>query len=99
MKTFNYVKSTTKQKKSLLRKLDKKKVVVVGGGYIGIELVEAFALEGKEVTLVDGLDRILNKYLGTQNSLDILETDLRERGVNVRLNEMVKSYLKVKTVL
>jgi len=35
----------------------------VGGGYIGIELVEAFANEGREVTLLDGLDRILNKYL------------------------------------
>ena len=45
----------------IARKVDKTKITVVGGGYIGIELVEAFATDGKEVTLIDGLDRILNK--------------------------------------
>ena len=84
-------KNYNQAKEIFAKKTDKKKVVVVGGGYIGIELVEAFALEGKEVTLVDGLDRILNKYLDPEFT-DILEEDLRERGVNVRLNEMVKSF-------
>lgn len=69
------------------RKNDKQKVVVIGGGYIGIELVEAFNLEGKEVTLIDGLDRILNKYLDAEFT-DVLEKDLKDRGVNVRLNEL-----------
>ena len=73
------------------RKTDAKKVVVIGGGYIGIELVEAFALEGKEVTLIDGLDRILNKYLDAEFT-DILEQDLRDRNVNVQLNQMVKGF-------
>lgn len=56
-------KNYNQAKEIIARKDDKKKIVVVGGGYIGIELVEAFANDGKEVTLVDGLDRILNKYL------------------------------------
>ncbi|WPC07918.1 FAD-dependent oxidoreductase [Globicatella sp. PHS-GS-PNBC-21-1553] len=73
------------------RKTDAKKVVVIGGGYIGIELVEAFALEGKEVTLIDGLDRILNKYLDAEFT-DVLEQDLRDRNVNVQLNQMVKGF-------
>lgn len=84
-------KNYSQAKEIFTKKNDKQKVVVVGGGYIGIELVEAFALEGKEVTLVDGLDRILNKYLDPEFT-DILEEDLRERGVNVRLNEMVQSF-------
>ena len=43
------------------------------------------------MTLVDGLDRILNKYLDPEFT-DILENDLRDRGVNVRLNEMVQRF-------
>ncbi|CZQ91532.1 pyridine nucleotide disulphide reductase class-i signature [Trichococcus palustris] len=70
---------------------DKKKIVVIGGGYIGIELVEAFANDGKEVTLVDGLDRILNKYLDPEFT-DVLEDDLRKHGVKIQLNEMVKGF-------
>jgi NADPH-dependent 2,4-dienoyl-CoA reductase/sulfur reductase-like enzyme len=67
------------------------KVVIVGGGYIGIELVEAFRESGKEVTLVDGLDRILNKYLD-KDFTDILEQDLQDRGIKMALNQEVKSF-------
>ena len=62
------------------------KVVVVGGGYIGIELVEAFVESGKDVTLIDGLPRILNKYLD-QSFTDKLEEDLVNRGVTLALGE------------
>lgn len=67
------------------------KVIIVGGGYIGIELVEAFQKSGKEVTLIDGLDRILNKYLDKEFT-DILEQDLTNRGVKLALNQPVKSF-------
>lgn len=72
---------------------DAEKVVIVGGGYIGIELVEAFAESGKDVTLIDGLDRILNKYLD-QPFTDILEKDLQEKGVKLALGENVASFEK-----
>ena len=68
-----------------------KKIVVVGGGYIGIELVEAFVESGKEVTLIDGLDRILNKYLDKPFT-DKLEEELKNRGVNFALGENVQSF-------
>ncbi|MFT4143222.1 MAG: FAD-dependent oxidoreductase, partial [Mobilitalea sp.] len=68
-----------------------KRIVVVGGGYIGIELVEAFHESGKEVTLVDGLDRILNKYLDKEFT-DVLEQDLKDRGVTLALNQAVQSF-------
>lgn len=84
-------KNYNQAKEIFARKNDAKKVVVIGGGYIGIELVEAFALEGKEVTLIDGLDRILNKYLDVEFT-DVLEADLRNRNVTVQLNEMVKGF-------
>ena len=67
------------------------RVVIVGGGYIGIELVEAFRESGKEVTLVDGLDRILNKYLDKEFT-DIIEQDLQDRGITLALNQEVQSF-------
>lgn len=73
------------------RAKEAKKVVVVGGGYIGIELVEAFVESGKEVTLIDGLDRILNKYLDKPFT-DILEKDLVDRGVTLALGENVQEF-------
>lgn len=68
-----------------------KKIVVVGGGYIGIELVEAFVESGKEVTLIDGLDRILNKYLDKPFT-DKLEKELINQGVTLALGENVARF-------
>ncbi|HZJ87088.1 MAG TPA: FAD-dependent oxidoreductase, partial [Erysipelothrix sp.] len=84
------------------RKQDAKNVVIVGGGYIGIELVEAFHDTGKNVTLIDGLDRVLNKYLDKEIT-DILENDFREKGITLALDQTVESFSKnddgsVKTV-
>ncbi|MGL4388494.1 MAG: NAD(P)/FAD-dependent oxidoreductase, partial [Brevinema sp.] len=39
-----------------------KHVTVIGGGYIGVELIEAFRELGKEVTLIEGADRVLVNY-------------------------------------
>ena len=71
---------------------DAKKVVVVGGGYIGIELVEAFAESGKQVTLIDGLSRILNKYLD-EPFTNLLEKELVDRGVTLALGENVNEFV------
>ncbi|MEG0268096.1 MAG: FAD-dependent oxidoreductase [Carnobacterium sp.] len=70
---------------------DAKKITIVGGGYIGIELVEAFAESGKDVTLIDGLDRILNKYLDKEFT-DVLEADLQNRGIKLALNQSVNGF-------
>lgn len=70
---------------------DAKKITIVGGGYIGIELVEAFSESGKEVTLIDGLDRILNKYLDKEFT-DVLESDLQARGIKLALNQSVNGF-------
>lgn len=75
----------------IARKTDKTKITVVGGGYIGIELVEAFANDNKEVTLIDGLDRVLNKYLDHEFT-SVLEDEIRRHNVDIRLNEMVQSF-------
>ena len=91
LKIFYYVKLFTSQRDHRKAK-DAKRVVVVGGGYIGIELVEAFVESGKQVTLVDGLDRILNKYLDKPFT-DVLEKELVDRGVNLALGENVQQFV------
>lgn len=68
-----------------------KRVIVIGGGYIGTELVEAYQHQGKEVTLIDGLPRILNKYLD-QDYTDRIEQDFVDHGIKLALGEMVKGF-------
>ncbi|WP_048001056.1 FAD-dependent oxidoreductase [Lactiplantibacillus herbarum] len=68
-----------------------KRVIVIGGGYIGTELVEAYQKQGKEVTLIDGLPRILNKYLD-KGFTDRVEKDFTDNGIKMALGQMVKGF-------
>ncbi|WP_416353484.1 FAD-dependent oxidoreductase [Agrilactobacillus fermenti] len=74
----------------------KKRVVIIGGGYIGTELVEAFKNTGHEVTLIDSLPRILNKYLD-QPFTDRVEADFEAHGVHLALNQTVQAFTETKT--
>ncbi len=68
-----------------------KRITVVGAGYIGVELVEAFQMNGKEVTLIDGVDRILNKYLDPEFT-DAIQETLQNKGIKLALNQTVTSF-------
>lgn len=59
-----------------------KNVAVIGAGYIGIEAAEAFQKAGKEVTLLDVIDRPLGTYLDPEMT-DILTEYLKEKGIKV----------------
>ncbi|MGM0877239.1 MAG: FAD-dependent oxidoreductase [Bacillota bacterium] len=67
-------------------------IVVVGAGYIGIELVEAFEMSGKNVTLIDGESRVLSKYLD-EAFTDILEKDFQKRDIRLALGETVTRFV------
>ncbi|MBZ5750235.1 FAD-dependent oxidoreductase [Metabacillus rhizolycopersici] len=69
-----------------------KNIVVVGAGYIGIELVEAFEMSGKNVTLIDGEQRVLSKYLD-EDFTDILEEDFQKRDIHLALGETVTRFV------
>ena len=71
-----------------------KKVVVVGAGYIGVELVEAFIDEGKEVTLVDAETRIMSKYLDKEFT-DVAEASFKDHGAKLALGEKVVRFEEV----
>lgn len=65
-----------------------KKIIVVGAGYIGVELVEAFRDNGKEVVLVDAEERILSKYFDKEYT-DVAEESFRHRGIVLATGEKV----------
>ena len=67
-----------------------KKVTVVGAGYIGIELVEAFKQNGKEVTLINDMD-VLNRYYDP-NFQEMMRKNLEDHGINMRLGELVTEF-------
>ncbi|MBW4082192.1 FAD-dependent oxidoreductase [Paenibacillus sp. S150] len=67
------------------------RITVVGAGYIGVELVEAFQMNGKQVTLIDGEERILSKYLDEEYTAP-LEQSLRDHGITLALGEKVSSF-------
>lgn len=72
-------------------KTDKQKIAVIGGGYIGVELVEAFQKDGKDVTLIDAENHILSKYLDTE-LIEHLESDMKEAGIDLALGQKVTGF-------
>lgn len=70
---------------------DVKDIVVIGAGYIGVELVEAFEMNGKNVTLIDMQDRILAKYLDKEFT-DVAEKAFLDHNVKLQLGEKVQKF-------
>ena len=65
-----------------------KKVAIIGAGFIGLEAVEAAKHRGKEVTVIQLQDRVLQEVFDNDIT-DLLEEELRESGVNLLLSETV----------
>ncbi len=61
-------------------------VVIIGGGYIGVEMAEAFAAQGKNVTLIERNERIMAKAFDREIT-DILEEEMKKR-LNLRTEEI-----------
>jgi 3-phenylpropionate/trans-cinnamate dioxygenase ferredoxin reductase subunit len=65
-----------------------RRVVVIGGGYIGLEAAAVLRKLGKEVTVVEALERVLARVAGAPVSR-FLEAEHRRRGVDLRLGAAV----------
>lgn len=65
-------------------------VVVIGTGYIALEMAEAFAAQGKNVTLIGRSERVLRKTFDREIT-DIVEEKLREH-LNLRLEELTQGF-------
>ncbi|EJL27334.1 NAD(P)H-nitrite reductase [Caulobacter sp. AP07] len=64
------------------------KVVVIGGGYIGLEAAAVMTKQGKSVTLLESLDRVLARVAGEPLSR-FYEAEHRAHGVDLRLEVQV----------
>jgi CoA-disulfide reductase len=67
-----------------------KKAIVIGGGFIGIEMAENLVDRGIEVTLIEMANQIMAPIDFEMAS--ILHTHLKEKGVNLILENGVKSF-------
>lgn len=67
---------------------DARRVVIVGGGYIGLEVAAVVRGEGREVLLLEALDRVLKRVTGPPVS-EFYTGYHRERGVEVRLGAKI----------
>jgi 3-phenylpropionate/trans-cinnamate dioxygenase ferredoxin reductase subunit len=65
-----------------------RRVAVVGGGYIGLEAAAVLRKLGKEVVLLEALDRVLARVAGAEISR-FYEAEHRAQGVDVRLGATV----------
>jgi NADPH-dependent 2,4-dienoyl-CoA reductase/sulfur reductase-like enzyme len=65
-------------------------VVVVGGGYIGLEMAEAFVRWGAQVTLVEGGDQLM-RTLDADMASKLLQP-MAGMGIDVRLGTQVSAF-------
>ncbi|MCO6455410.1 MAG: FAD-dependent oxidoreductase [Pirellulaceae bacterium] len=68
----------------------KVRAVVIGGGFIGLEMVENLALRGFDVTLVEMIDQVLPPV--DVEHARVLEAHMRQHGVHVALNDGVAGF-------
>lgn len=66
---------------------------VIGGGFIGIEVAENLVERGLDVTLVEAAPHILAP-LDTEISM-IAEKEMRDNGIDLILNDGVKSFAEI----
>lgn len=65
------------------------RAVVIGGGYIGLEAAAVLSKFGKQVVLLEALDRVLSRVAGEDLSR-FFEAEHRAHGVDVRLGAAVE---------
>ena len=65
-------------------------IAIVGGGYIGVEMAEAFLKMGKRVRLFEMLPHILPPF--DSEIAEMVEKEMVKRGVELHLNEKVVAF-------
>ncbi|MBN2659047.1 MAG: FAD-dependent oxidoreductase [Spirochaetales bacterium] len=75
--------------KTIMKPLaDAKNIVVIGAGFIGVEVGDELRKEGKNVTLVESLNRVLPMALDEDIS-ELVASKLKEQGMDIRTGHTV----------
>jgi NADPH-dependent 2,4-dienoyl-CoA reductase/sulfur reductase-like enzyme len=85
----NNLKTATRIKEILDNK-ELKQAVIVGGGYIGLEMAEAFVLRGLKVSLVEQADEVMNTLDSDMGAL--VSAALEEAGVTLYRQESLQGF-------
>jgi NADPH-dependent 2,4-dienoyl-CoA reductase/sulfur reductase-like enzyme len=72
------------------REAGARKVVVVGGGYVGLEMAEAFVRRGSQVTVVEAGPQVMNTLDPDMGVL--VSTAMRRHGIEVRCGTRVQAF-------
>ncbi|WP_236848083.1 FAD-dependent oxidoreductase [Brevibacillus laterosporus] len=78
--------------KEIAMKPDYKRVVVIGGGYIGMEVVEAMQNLGKEVRLIQADSRVLPETFDEEIT-EIMSEGILRKGVLLHTEERVQGFV------
>ena len=78
--------------KEILSKDEIKNVVIIGAGFIGLEAVEAAKKLGKNVTVIQSSDRVLNAVFDKEIT-DVLEEEIKSHNVELRLEELASEFI------
>ena len=70
---------------------DARAIVIVGGGYIGLETAAVLSKQGKTITVLEALDRVLARVAGPDLSR-FYEAEHRAQGVDIQLNASVQCF-------
>ncbi|MDN6698704.1 MAG: dihydrolipoyl dehydrogenase, partial [Staphylococcus equorum] len=65
-----------------------KSMVVIGGGYIGSELAGAYSALGTKITILEGLDSILNGF--DKDMVKLVEKEFKNNGTEIVTKAMAK---------
>lgn len=79
--------------KSFIEGRSPKRVVIVGGGYVGLEMAEAFSVQSFDVTVLEKMNRVLGNF--DTEIATIVEQKLKERGVRLLLGSGLKAIERV----
>lgn len=80
----------TLRAEAFIRDRGPKTAVVVGGGYIGLEMVENLSDLGIQVTIIEMMDRVLPPF--DPEMASIIQHHLLNRGVQLHLGDGVQSF-------
>ena len=72
------------------RRTECKNVAIIGGGYIGIEMAEAFVRWGAKVTLIEGNQQLMRTF--DPDMAAPIATAMRRHGVDVRLGVRAQAF-------
>ncbi|MFD1484979.1 FAD-dependent oxidoreductase [Lacticaseibacillus baoqingensis] len=70
---------------------DAQTIAIIGGGYIGVEIAEAYSRIGRKVIFINGVHGVLSHYVDHELA-ELVSDELRAHGVTTFLNEVALQF-------